>query len=165
MAVAGPRLLLSDPGSFGYLRAQWPEPGSDPLARAELAAAFYIHQVVLALRRSLTERGLSQRELAAQLGVNEETLGRKIRGESWASLADVLSWAIELGIDLLPAPAGREELLRIRVDYLPALGLTVEKAIEKSALLGCRSRGGPHGRRSCRPRVGGAWSGIRRRGR
>ena len=111
MAVPGPRQLISDPSKFGYTSAAWPSPPPSAVARAELAAGFYIHQVVLALRRSLTERGMTQRELASQLGVNPETLGRKIRGESWASLADVLSWSMELGIDLLPAPAGREELL------------------------------------------------------
>lgn len=72
--------------------------------------AYYTHQAALAVRRSLAERGLTQRELAQRLAVKDETLGRKLRGEAWASLRDVLTWARELGIDMLPAPESREEL-------------------------------------------------------
>lgn len=111
MAVPGPRHLLTDPSKFGYRDAGWTEEPTDPVARAELAAGYFIHQVVLAARRALAERGMTQKELASRLGVNPETLGRKLRGEAWASIGDVVSWAYELGVDLLPAPAEREELL------------------------------------------------------
>lgn len=111
MPVPGPRHLLADPARFGYSNASWPQIPTDPPARAELVTAFYVHQVVLALRRTLTEQGVSQRELADRLGVSAETLGRKIRGETWAGLTDILAWALELGVDLLPVPAEREELL------------------------------------------------------
>mgnify|MGYP003762313115 CR=1 FL=1 len=97
-----------------YSNASWPQTPTDPPARSKMVTAFYIHQVVLALRRTLTEQGVSQSELADRLGVSAETLGRKIRGETWAGLTDILSWALELGVDLLPVPAEREELLPLK---------------------------------------------------
>lgn len=111
MPVTGPRQILPDPSRFGYATAEWPATPADPVARAELAAGFHIHQVVAALRRSLTERGMTQKELADRLGVSAETLGRKMRGECWSSLPDLLAWALQLGMDLLPAAVAREELL------------------------------------------------------
>ena len=83
----------------------------DPAVRAEFAAGFFIHQVVLAVRRTLATEGVTQRELADRLGVKTETVGRKLRGETWVSLAEVVALALELGVDVLPAPSGREELL------------------------------------------------------
>lgn len=111
MAAPGPRRLLSDPSRFGYVAAAWPDVADHPQVRAEVAAAFFVHQTVLALRRTLTERGITLSELAVRLDVKPETLRRKVRGEAWATLADVLSWALELGVDLLPAPVSREELV------------------------------------------------------
>lgn len=111
MPVSGPRELLIDPSRFGYRDAEWLDSPRDPQARAELAAGFHIHQAVLALRRTLAEHGLTQNELAERIGVNADTLGRKMRGEAWASLKDLMAWALELGIDLLPVHDSREDLL------------------------------------------------------
>lgn len=111
MPVPGPRELLEDPSRFGYRDALWKSPAADPQARAEVAAGYHIHQAVLALRRTLAEQGLAQTELAERLGVKADYLGRKMRGESWASIQDLKAWALELGIDLLPVYDSRDELL------------------------------------------------------
>ena len=68
MAAPGPRRLLSDPSRFGYVAAAWPDVADHPQVRAEVAAAFFVHQTVLALRRTLTERGITLSELAVRLG-------------------------------------------------------------------------------------------------
>ena len=49
--------------------------------------------------------------VVAQLGANQETLGRRIRDESWPQSQTSSPGPLEFGIDLLPAPAPREELL------------------------------------------------------
>lgn len=111
MPVPGPRELLEDPTRFGYRDAEWKSPAAGPQARAELAAGFHIHQAVLTLRRTLTKRGIAQTELAEKIGVKPDYLGRKMRGESWASIQDLRSWALELGVDLLPVDDSRKDLL------------------------------------------------------
>ncbi len=65
----------------------------------------------MALRRTLTEHVITHRDFAARIGVNEDTLGRKIRGEAWASVQDLLPWFLEFGIDLLPNPESSEQVL------------------------------------------------------
>lgn len=112
MAPREPRKLCRDPSKFGTVEVEWLQPGDGPHAAEEdLVVAFYTHQAALAVRRSLAERGMTQREFAQRLGIKDETLGRKLRGEAWASLRDLLTWARELGIDVLPAPESREELV------------------------------------------------------
>lgn len=110
MPSAGPRDLCLDPTKFGTRDVEWIEPGGDPDLVDDLMVAYFIHQSVLALRRTLAEKGMTQRELAEKLRVKEENLGRKMRGETWASLRDVLKWADQLGIDLLPEPGSSEDL-------------------------------------------------------
>lgn len=110
MPSAGPRDLCRDPAKFGTRDVDWIDPGTNPELVDDLMVAYFIHHSVLALRRTLAERGMTQRELAAKLRVKEENLGRKMRGETWASLRDVLKWADQLGIDLLPVLNSRDEL-------------------------------------------------------
>lgn len=114
MAVREPRKLCKDPSKFGTVEAEWLQPDEAAgISEQDLMVAYYTHQAALAVRRSLAERGMTQRQLAQRLGVKDETLGRKLRGEAWASLRDLLSWARELGIDVLPVPESRAQLLPI----------------------------------------------------
>lgn len=112
MAVREPRKLCQDPSKFGTVDVEWIDPDdATGVTEDDLIVAYYIHQAVLAVRRSLAEKGMTQREFAGRLGIRDETLGRKLRGEAWASLRDILTWARELGIDVLPAPDSAQDLL------------------------------------------------------
>ena len=110
-----PRRFLQRPDLFGD-RGQndplaWEPAPDDPTGKGELAAAYFQHLVAFQLKRALEERGDTVEGFADKLGVAAETLRRKLRGEDRASLEDILTWALEYGIDLLPVIENREDLL------------------------------------------------------
>ena len=112
--AGGPRApqAAQRPSKFGTVEAEWLEPDESRHQRTRSDVAYYTtHQAALAVRRSLAERGMIQRQLAQRLGVKGETLRRKLQGEAWASLRDLLSWARELGVVVLPIPESKDQLL------------------------------------------------------
>lgn len=90
---------------------EWKKGGDALAEQADLAAAYYQHLVVFQLKRAMEDLEVSTEELADKLGVTAETLRRKFRGEDRASLADILAWVLEYGVDLLPQPEDKDELL------------------------------------------------------
>jgi len=107
-----PKNLMVRPDWFGRrLDASWEPVGDSVEARARLAAAYLQHQAACAARRIADDYRLSVTELANRLGAKPDTLRRKLYGESPARLEDVLSWTLLLGIDVLPEPSGRKDLL------------------------------------------------------
>lgn len=107
-----PRRFLERPDLFGGRGRdeplEWRE-ASD--LKSELAAAYFQHLVAYQLKRALEDAGHTVETLARKTGVTAETIRRKLRGEERASLEDILGWALEYGIDLLPIFESRDDLL------------------------------------------------------
>ncbi len=55
--------------------------------------------------------GETVEDLAARLVMNPTTLNRKLLGQWWASLEEILAWVLDLGIDVLPVVDSTDELL------------------------------------------------------
>lgn len=110
-----PRRFLQRPDLFGDRGKNdplaWSTEPENLAEQGELAAAYFQHLVVYQLKRALEDRGETVEDLVRRLGVTAETLRRKFRGEDRASLEEMLSWAIEYGIDLLPVIEDRDDLL------------------------------------------------------
>jgi hypothetical protein len=94
-----PCSLLALPKHFGRRPdASFPSP-SDALQRGFVLAAKLQHQVALAVRDALDERGLALDWLAGEVGEHVDHLRRKLHGKAQAGLADLTSW-----IELLSLP-------------------------------------------------------------
>ncbi len=95
---------------------EWPE-ANGPHSQGLFLAAYVQHRICLAIRSHLASIEASVGALARELHLNEETLRRKFRGETWASAADLLEWCAVL--DLL-SDYGRA-LTDLAENRLPAL--------------------------------------------
>lgn len=108
-----PRRFLERPDLFGDRGRDealgWRETPSH--LKSELAAAYFQHLVAYQLKRALEDAGHTVETIARKTGVTAETIRRKLRGEERASLEDILGWALEYGIDLLPIFESRDDLL------------------------------------------------------
>ena len=109
MGATQPRRFVhpQDRDGFGKsLSLRWPAaPGSDALR----AAAYRQHLLALNVRLSRKARSLSVAALASSLGVQAETLRRKLRGEQFMSAEDEAMLALFFhGASIIPPP---EELL------------------------------------------------------
>jgi len=96
-----PAELFTNPRDFGrnrYAKAQVPAVLDGP----HLAWAWYQHKVVLALKDELFRRRWTVEDLATNLDADLAWLRRKLNGQTPADLGEIFSWAIELGVDLLP---------------------------------------------------------------
>jgi hypothetical protein len=96
-----PAELFTNPRDFGrnrYAKAQVPAVLDGP----RLAWAWYQHQVVLALKDELFRRRWSVEDLATNLGADLAWLRRKLNGQTPADLGEIFSWAILLGVQVLP---------------------------------------------------------------
>ena len=72
------------------------------LYESEVAWALFQRKVSFAVLLELRHLGESMFSFAARLGVNELWLKRKLRGHVPADLGEVLSWALVLGVHVLP---------------------------------------------------------------
>jgi hypothetical protein len=72
--------------------------GPGPAASGEALAAWIQHRVCVAANRRLKLHGSSMAGLADALYLNTDTLRRKFRGEDSATLAELLTWCVALGI-------------------------------------------------------------------
>jgi len=107
-----PRQHLQRPDWFGkHPDAKWNPAGQRLTQRAELAAAYHQHLAACQVRRILDERRIPIPQFARQLGITTDTLRRKLRGEAWVRYDELLAWALELGIEILPAPDSTDDLL------------------------------------------------------
>lgn len=96
-----PRDWIVENKSFGKVAAaEWHH--VDPEEKSALAEAYYQHRVACAVYDALTMAGRSIDDFAVEVGVTPETLRRKLRGESRASMGDYINWASKLGADILP---------------------------------------------------------------
>lgn len=79
---------------------------------AWLSASYRQHLVILRVRRALKAERRTQRQLAEQIGIDPETLRRKMRGESPLSWDLASALALEFrGLRVLP---DGDELLPLR---------------------------------------------------
>lgn len=98
-----PCSLLALPKHFGRRPdATFPDP-VEALQRGFVLAARLQHQVALAVRDALDERGLALDWLATEVGEHVDHLRRKLHGKAQAGLADLTSWIalLELPTSLL----------------------------------------------------------------
>lgn len=96
-----PAELFTNPRDFGrnrYAKAQVPAVLDGP----HLAWAWYQHKVVLALKDELFRRRWTVEDLATNLGADLSWLRRKLNGQTPADLGEIFSWAILLGVQVLP---------------------------------------------------------------
>ncbi|MDA8040361.1 MAG: hypothetical protein M0Z69_14670 [Actinomycetota bacterium] len=133
MTTTGPRQYLVRPRLFGKTRAPtWYAPevtghtGPDRRRRAELAVAYYQHQVIFAVLEAMRLWETDCVALFAEkYGENADNMRRKFRGERWASLEDMLAWTLHAGIDLLPVRTSAQ-------GYLPPPELLIEREVAHS---------------------------------
>lgn len=100
-----PRDFLRQPDFFGRrVDAEWRSYSDSD--RAKVAAAYYQHLAACEVLRVAGEKDWSLTDLARALGVNADTLRRKLYGEGPATIDDVTSWALAVeAVTVLPAPA------------------------------------------------------------
>ena len=103
--LCGPRDFLRQPDLFGRrVDAEWKS--NDPADRAQVAAAYYQHLAACEALRVAGEKDWGISELAAEIGVNPDTLRRKLYGEGPAAIDDITGWALAVeAVTVLPAPA------------------------------------------------------------
>ena len=134
-----PASFLLDPDEFGIVPdAAW-KPGLDDVPAAQLALARYQHLVVCEVNRKLdavrsvavdgedayTRDRRAASTFAARLTqaaranagavdaapVDTTALRKKLRGQTTFTLEDAVTWALELGTDILVEVIGSHELL------------------------------------------------------
>lgn len=100
-----PRDFLRQPDFFGRrVDAEWKP--YDPDDRARVAAAYYQDLAACEALRVVGEKDWGISELAEAVGVNADTLRRKLYGEGPATIDDVTGWALAVeAVTVLPAPA------------------------------------------------------------
>ena len=92
-------------GSQGNHIGWWaPEDEGEDDERS-LRLAYFQHRVaqMTNVKIATDRRYLTTKAFATAIGVDPAHLGRKLRGDSWASIGDYFRWAMRLGIDILPA--------------------------------------------------------------
>lgn len=77
---------------------------------SEVAWALFQHKAALAVLLELRHLGESLSSFATRLDVNELWLKRKLRGHVPADLGEVLSWALVLGVHVLPVINDSQDL-------------------------------------------------------
>jgi hypothetical protein len=110
MATVPPRDWLIAPEFFGerpdarwrrYLKSQ----------ETEVALAHLQHGIACAVRSALGHNHRTHADLAKALSDKPETVRKKLNGEIRMTLEDLLKWAMEIGVDVVPFPQDRAELL------------------------------------------------------
>lgn len=100
-----PRDFLRQPDFFGRrVDAEWKP--YDDADQAKVAAAYYQHLAACEVLRVAGEKDWGITKLSEQVGVNPDTLRRKLYGEGPASIDDITGWALAVeAVTVLPAPA------------------------------------------------------------
>lgn len=114
VARFAPRSFLVQPAQFGRAtKPDWrPADDDSPTTQARRALALVQHQLALAVEAEIRERGITQAELASEMGVSAGTLGKKLRGHDPLYGEDLFAWVLHLGrVELWPAPANLNDLM------------------------------------------------------
>jgi hypothetical protein len=80
------------------------------LSQREIAWAVFQHRAALAVKQAMLNQRSDLTKLAKALGEDEAWLRRKLYGQAPADIGDVMAWALELGIDIVPELNSVEEL-------------------------------------------------------
>ena len=76
-----------------------------------MAAAYRQHLVAVATLEALAARGQDHHQLAERLGQAPDRVRRKLHGEVPMSLEDMMAYALDAGIQILPEVSRPEDLL------------------------------------------------------
>lgn len=110
MAPARPRDWLVAPEFFGKRTdALWKRHLNGQ--QTEVAIAYLQHRIACAVVGALGHSRRTWRDLAKALGDQPETVRRKLNGDLRITLEDLMKWAFEIGVDVVPLPQDRAELL------------------------------------------------------
>jgi hypothetical protein len=109
-----PAWIFENPRHFG--RHERPEIDFDfEMTDAERAWAWYQHRVALEVHRELGHRAMTVEQFAAQLGKDQAWLTRKLHGQAPADLGEMLEWALQLGVQVLPVIDNTDDIQPTRV--------------------------------------------------
>jgi len=104
-----PADVVVNPRHFGrYAYPTWND--DHGLSQKERAWAIYQHRAALAVTKFLERNEHSIGWLAQKLGEDTAWLTRKLHGQAPADLGDIMSWALELGIEVLPTFGFKHEI-------------------------------------------------------
>ena len=107
-----PKEFLDQPGLYGRRDdAAWDEKQVRAAERSHVAAAYFQHLAACTVLAKAQHAGHSLEVMAGRVGSTEDTLRRKLYGESPARLDEILAWALAYGIDVLPEPDDVDQLL------------------------------------------------------
>ena len=99
-----PRDLLIYPREFGRnLDAVWDTDKVKETRREIVAAAYFQHVAACLVYAKGKPEKKRVEKLAARVNVNADTFRRKLFGESPARFDELLAWAYEFGVDVLPS--------------------------------------------------------------
>lgn len=104
-----PRAFVSNERLFGrYERVEWDPEALSNLPDAALAAQWQ-HVIVLLSRTALHMRGMTQEELAAEMGYGTQYVRDRMGGHRWLSLTDAATLQRVLGVRVM-RPASEFEV-------------------------------------------------------
>lgn len=108
-----PRSMLVTPSQFGRVSdPKWRPVGAELHERSRAAVALLQHQLALGIRDDIYERDITRRAFAAELGVPEGTLNRKLCGADLMTSTDLAMWVLHVGrIEMWPVPNNLSDLL------------------------------------------------------
>jgi hypothetical protein len=110
VAPVRPRNWLVAPEFFGErIDAQWKRHLKSQ--ETDVALAYLQHRLACAVQSSLGHSRRTTSDFASALGDQTDTLRRKLNGYIRITLEDLLKWAMEVGVDVVPLPQDRSELL------------------------------------------------------
>jgi len=107
-----PRDFLITPEHFGRRsETPWVKPPVDEGERRRLAAAYFQHRVAYEVLEAIAvDRSLTVERFAQRVGMKTDTLKRKLYGADVARLEEILEWAYQMGVHVLPVIQEREQL-------------------------------------------------------
>jgi hypothetical protein len=96
-----PARVFANPRHFAR-RSQpaWADPC--PLTPTEAAWAIFQHRASRAVLQELRANEKTIEDLAATLGEDPSWLQRKLHGQTPVDLGDVMAWALEFGVHIIP---------------------------------------------------------------
>ena len=96
-----PARICANPRHFGRIPTpQWADPC--PLDPTETAWAIFQHRAAVAVMLELRAAGETTADLAERLGEDPAWLTRKLHGQTPIDIGDVMKWAAELGVQIIP---------------------------------------------------------------
>lgn len=90
--MPGPKEIAG--GHFRDISPAWPQRVASTAPPATVAAAWLQFRLASAVWREISEGNTDLKHVGSLLGESAENQRRKLAGESWASLDDILGWAL-----------------------------------------------------------------------